>query len=816
MLENSFFGQWITDEFGLPAFEYTCSQGDDENALWEGVPGKFYRTHWHQLGNDRITALATNDGQVTVFTYDKYPQYLNYYHKKKNNFSGGFGWINDGKESFCTNYAFRPQGVPYRRIFGSSYYLKEFFYHDLDIKQRIFCPFGNFPLIISSVVITNKSSTERTLNYFEYWDLNPLLLIFLLPRRLQHLGSSFIRRKIDYDKENQCLMAVPTGRKESSPRREKPSLFDRQAPLVFLTALQGKVIGFEADKKKFFGRGDINIPEKVKEGSCANSLPSSSSDILFVMQMRADLKPGESEEFIFAYGYSSNKKEALDNLTTLKKARLNLFENHIKKWKDFLPEVDLPREPEISRELIWDAYYLRSSVLYDSYVRRFFIPQGGNYLFYRGFNGATRDLCQHALAMIYLQPEIVKEVLGHLLSYMDYKGRLPYDLTCYGKANLCKLRPSDFSFWLFLLISEYILFTKDFTFLLEEFPFYPLHKGKTGTVLEHLEKTFRYTKDKVGTGRHGILRMLTNDWNDEIAINAGGLLKAPGIIWKGESTFNQALAVFVLPRFLDLLSRACQFFKDNELEEKNDEVKNLIDEIEEWHQFLVKNLKKQWTGEWFNRGYLGNGKVFGENLMFLEPQPFPLLVKDILSEEQRDKLIENIEKYCMKSSPIGAAVVSHPEKRPTTQPGVLENGGVWYAINGPLIYALSLSRPDLAWREFKKMTLSAHSQHFPKIWYGQLSGPDAYNSFHSPRHGQAGFAHLPIFHTPLLGAREFPVMNTHSHSWLLWCFFKLCGIGSGEEKSNIPSKIPIENFSFKNDVLEIKCSQGIISFKKAN
>src|SRR5271169_832469 len=54
---SGYFGEWITDEFGLPAYRYTCNQITDPKAVTA------VRKEWraptdqtHQLGNDRLVA----------------------------------------------------------------------------------------------------------------------------------------------------------------------------------------------------------------------------------------------------------------------------------------------------------------------------------------------------------------------------------------------------------------------------------------------------------------------------------------------------------------------------------------------------------------------------------------------------------------------------------------------------------------------------------------------------------------------------------------------------------------------------------------
>jgi len=64
---SGYFGEWIEDEFGLPAFHYTCNQISDPKGATKVKPGILASTeHIHQLGNDRIVAIASNYGHIRV------------------------------------------------------------------------------------------------------------------------------------------------------------------------------------------------------------------------------------------------------------------------------------------------------------------------------------------------------------------------------------------------------------------------------------------------------------------------------------------------------------------------------------------------------------------------------------------------------------------------------------------------------------------------------------------------------------------------------------------------------------------------------
>src|SRR5438132_14157716 len=72
------FGEWIQDEFGLPAFRYTCDQVNDPKARTEVNAGILPSTeHIYQIGNDRIVAIASNYGHVRVRQDEGEPKFLN-------------------------------------------------------------------------------------------------------------------------------------------------------------------------------------------------------------------------------------------------------------------------------------------------------------------------------------------------------------------------------------------------------------------------------------------------------------------------------------------------------------------------------------------------------------------------------------------------------------------------------------------------------------------------------------------------------------------------------------------------------------------
>src|ERR1700677_5004922 len=99
------FGRWIDDDFGLPAFQYTCDQVSDPKAVTVLNPGILGPTeHVHQVGNDRIIAVASNFGYVRVRQDEGAPKFLNDYAPEHGCFGGGIGYLTGGSVSLSTFY----------------------------------------------------------------------------------------------------------------------------------------------------------------------------------------------------------------------------------------------------------------------------------------------------------------------------------------------------------------------------------------------------------------------------------------------------------------------------------------------------------------------------------------------------------------------------------------------------------------------------------------------------------------------------------------------------------------------------------------
>jgi cellobiose phosphorylase len=130
----------------------------------------------------------------------------------------------------------------------------------------------------------------------------------------------------------------------------------------------------------------------------------------------------------------------------------------------------------------------------------------------------------------------------------------------------------------------------------------------------------------------------------------------------------------------------------------------------------------------FPRRMYFNGKAYGEDNMFLEPQGYTLQM-DKLTKEYKQALYKEMKERVYKGEKISARQQQDPEfKSDEFEKGSRENGGVWWALNGPVILGVAgFDKPE-AWRLLQNMTFDHFSQQFPEYWSSYWSQADNFES----------------------------------------------------------------------------------------
>ena len=316
--------------------------------------------------------------------------------------------------------------------------------------------------------------------------------------------------------------------------------------------------------------------------------------------------------------------------------------------------------------------------------------------------------------------------------------------------------PTDLGLVQLWAIAEYLEATGDSSVLDEVIHVRgPNRVGWTPTLGEVALVTASGIEGNVGLGPHGLLRVGSGDWADPISlmVNRRGTFRR-----HGESSFNTGMALAVLPMVASLLggldptvARRCESLRAR----------------------LEDTFERAWTGEWYLRGWDGQGAPIGERHLFLDAQLWPIIAGHGTAQRRRD-LVETIAARSDDPSPIGPAILDrpHPVRLGMLADGTDCNGGVWAALGGLTAWAYALVDPARAEGLLRRLSFVSQQAAYPGIWYGQWSGPDARNSWMAENPG-ATFVH------PATPMTEFPVMNSNVHAAALLGLVKLGRTDSG-------------------------------------
>jgi hypothetical protein len=811
------FGYWTTDAFGLPAYCYTCDQTRDPKAVQAVNEAWRSKTdHIHQFGNDRVVAVASNYGYVQLRQDEGSPKFLNDYFPAQSQFAGGFGYLVEDASVVGTHYP-APAASSFQRTFGTGYFRKQLRSAGHAIDQYIFAPFGDDPVLLSQVTITNHSGQHTRPRWIEYWGTSPYQFSYRslmegsvttnadaapelrreLSRRFEPrievltgnagllLHHHFLGRTPEeealWQKLQESLRKDPHGFFGGPVPELVPgaSMEDLAPPSTFLVSLDAPASAFSTDAEDFFRNGPAD--PAGAHSPLKNSLhPAGAAALL--LERSLDLAPGESRTLTFLYGYLPDGF-TLESLVakysnTGGSSPSKLLADSSTRWRDTSISFRVDSMPWIEREIAWNAGYIRSALTYDSFFGEHILSQGAGYQYLAGLQGAARDPLQHALPLIFTDPQIVRGILRYTLKEIQADGSIPYGIVGAGVPMPCRYRPSDLHLWVLWLTSEYVLATRDTFFLDEQIATYPAiaTAQQPRSVRELLNQCFHHVTTSIGVGEHGLQRMLNGDWNDSIVVNRLSPQQVAEITEHGESVLNAAMATWVFDNYARLLDYT--------------QHPDLATDARARAEAQRKAVRQQWNGKWFRRAWLGQQLGWaGEKQLWLEPQPWALL-SGCTTSEQAMPLVHTIDARCRKSSPIGALLQSPADPTMKDKPGTGTNGGVFAAINATLIWALSERDGAMAWDEWKKNTFHTHAENYPDMWFGIWSGPDAYDSILAEHPGAT--------------APDFPVLNMHAHAWPLYTATKLLGLDFNPAGLRLRPVLPEPKYEFRSPLFGLR------------
>ena len=170
---SGIFGRWSPTTRALPAYEYELDENADPRASFFNTEKLDRRDHWFSFGNQRVTALATNDGPIELTMQDRGITYLDKIDHDHGNHGGGFSYIDDGDATWSTAYAWRPRGAKTSRLFGMGYAREHDGARGIRVTRTTFAPPGDVPAIVDEVLIENTEPRRSTCGTTRCWDVAP-------------------------------------------------------------------------------------------------------------------------------------------------------------------------------------------------------------------------------------------------------------------------------------------------------------------------------------------------------------------------------------------------------------------------------------------------------------------------------------------------------------------------------------------------------------------------------------------------------------------------------------------------------------------
>jgi cellobiose phosphorylase len=276
-----------------------------------------------------------------------------------------------------------------------------------------------------------------------------------------------------------------------------------------------------------------------------------------------------------------------------------------------------------------------------------------------------------------------------------------------------------------------------------------------------VKNCFTFLRDEIGTGQHGLIRLMNSDWNDAIYY----IEKAPynRVLYSGESHMNSAMAISIFQNLIPELKSA---ENRTALASLEPQIRETCESMEKYRSSVLDAFLKDLGNRVFPRRMYFNGKTYGEDNMFLEPQGYTLMINE-LSKERKQALYSEMKKRVYAGEKLGAREQQTPEfEDKEFDKGSRENGGFWWALNGPVILGVAQFDKTEAMRLLKNMTFANFAKAFPHYWSSYWSAADNVESSLIPEEG------LP---DQTDNYSDEPVFCAHPHAWILYCYYVITG-----------------------------------------
>ena len=354
---------------------------------------------------------------------------------------------------------------------------------------------------------------------------------------------------------------------------------------------------FTADREAFLGRfGSTEAPEAIGSVDRLDGRAGRGLDPCVAFQLRGELAPGATGEWIFLLGQVDHAAEAaalaarfrspesIDEALT----RVRAF------WTGLLSAVQI-ETPQRAMDLMVNGWLSYQNLSCRMWARSAFYQSGGAF--------GYRDQLQDAAALVYHRPDITRsQIVLHAGRQFVEGDVLHWWHPPAGRG--IRTRFSDDLLWLPFVTEFYVTTTGDKAVLDEQAGFLlapPVPDGEDEVFLEPTdarapasvyEHCCRAIDRSLTRGEHGLPLMGTGDWND--GMNRVGRLGRGESVWLGFFLFT------ILEKFLPV----CRVRQDHA-------------RVSRYADYLaalgVALNAGGWDGEWYRRAYYDDGTPLGSS-----------------------------------------------------------------------------------------------------------------------------------------------------------------------------------------------------------
>lgn len=518
-------------------------------------------------------------------------------------------------------------------------------------------------------------------------------------------------------------------------------------------ACSEKIAGYDTQREAFLGpyRG-WNNPAAVERGHSFNSVACGWAPV-GSHHVKLHLEPGESRQIVFVLGYQENPRDQKfdppdSQIVNKQSAKASIakyrvsanadaaFEKLRAYWSELLGvcQVDTPDVHTNRMVNIWNAYQCmatfnmsRSASFYESGIGRGL-----------GFRDSNQDL----LGFVHMVPGRARERILDLAATQLPTGGAYHQyqpLTKRGNNDVGSGFNDD-PHWLIIGVGAYIKETGDWSILDEPVPYDNLPGSET-PLYEHLQRSFRYTLDRLGP--HGLPLIGRADWNDCLNLNC--FSDTPGQSFQTTTNKDGKVAESVFIAGLLVLSGR-EFAEIARHRGLDAEAASYLAEVAKMDATIRKH---GWDGEWFVRAYDDFGRKVGskenaEGKIFIETQGFCTLAGIGLDDGLAVRALESTRQLLATKHGIVLQQPAYSKyylelgEISSYPPGYKENAGI-FCHNNPwvIIGETRVGNGDAAHDYYTRINPSAREEigdlHRcePYVYAQMIAGRDA------PTHGEA-------------------------------------------------------------------------------